>query len=627
MPAAERPDAAASAPDHPPAAAQPGSAPPPPDLQPPRRVGFLDWVEWIGNKLPEPALLFMWLALAVVIVSAVGHAAGWEVQPVRASVVTTAAVGPDGATVLAADGSPARVPALTADGRPQLELVPSGEPIGPRSLLTSEGIYWMFSSMLRNFVGLNVVPLLFTVMLGIGVAEKFGLFAALMRRLALVTPRALLTPVVVFIGANASVASDAGYVILPPLAAALFFAAGRHPVAGLAAAYAGVAGGFGAGFFPTGSDAALAGFAQEAARRVDPSYVVTILHIWFFKGGSAIVVMLAGWYVTDRIVEPRLARVAPVGDGPQHVAAAPLSDLEKRGVARALVALAAVVAAFAVLVFVPGMPLHGPGQPTLASGRVLVQDPAVVAPAGTPAPAGVDVFAREPLLVTEGDGTGRLVDSPGERWSHALVPVIFLAFALPGLVYGRVTGQLRTQADFVEGMSHGIRSIVPVLVITFFLAQFVNYFAYTNMDRMLAYSGGTALAAADLPVPLLLVLFVLVVVFADFAIAGAIAKFGVFAPVFVPMFMLVGISPELTTAAYRIGDSVVNVISPLSPYLLVVLAVLLKYRPGAGIGTLIALMVPYTFVFGVAWTVFLLLWYATGLPLGPGAPLHYVPSH
>lgn len=596
-------------------------------LQPPRRVGFLDWVEWIGNKLPEPALLFMWLALLVVLVSAVGHAAGWEVQPVRASVVTTDAIGPDGTPVLAADGTPARVPVLGADGRPQLALVPAGEPIGPRSLLTGEGIYWMLSSMLRNFVGLNVVPLLFTVMLGIGVAEKFGLFAALMRRLALVTPRALLTPAVVFIGANASVASDAGYVILPPLAAALFYAAGRHPVAGLAAAYAGVAGGFGAGFFPTGSDAALAGFAQDAARRVDPSYVVTILHIWFFKGGSAIVVMLAGWYVTDRIVEPRLARVAPVDGASRDAGAAPLSDVEKRGVARALVALAAVVAAFAVLVFVPGMPLHGPGQPTLASGRVLVQDPAVVAPAGTPAPAGVDVFAREPLLVTEGEGTGRLVDSPGERWSHALVPVIFLAFALPGLVYGRVTGQLRTQADFVDGMSHGIRSIVPVLVITFFLAQFVNYFAYTNMDRMLAYSGGTALAAADLAVPLLLVLFVLVVVFADFAIAGAIAKFGVFAPVFVPMFMLVGISPELTTAAYRIGDSVVNVISPLSPYLLVVLAVLLKYRPGAGIGTLIALMVPYTFVFGAAWTAFLLLWYATGLPLGPGAPLHYVPQH
>jgi aminobenzoyl-glutamate transport protein len=596
-------------------------------LQPPRRVGFLDWVEWLGNKLPEPALLFMWLALIVVVVSAVGHALDWQVQPVRASVVMTDAVGRDGAPVLGDEGAPTRVPALAADGKPQLELVPNGEPIGPRSLLTGEGIYWMLSSMLRNFVGLNVVPLLFTVMLGIGVAEKFGLFAALMRRLALVTPRSLLTPAVVFIGANASVASDAGYVILPPLAAALFLAAGRHPVAGLAAAYAGVAGGFGAGFFPTGSDAALAGFAQEAARRVDPGYVVTILHIWFFKGGSAIVVMLAGWYVTDRIVEPRLARLAPVGGAPQELASQTLDATEKRGLARALATLAAVVAVFATLVFVPGMPLHGPGQPTLASGRVLVQDPAEIAAAGTAIPPGVDVFAREPLLVTEGVGTGRLVDSPGERWSHALVPMIFLAFALPGLVYGRITGQLRTQADFVEGMSHGIRSIVPVLVITFFLAQFVNYFAYTNMDRMLAYSGGTALAAADLPVPLLLVLFVIVVVLGDFAIAGAIAKFGVFAPVFVPMFMLVGISPELTTAAYRIGDSVVNVISPLSPYLLVVLAVLMKYRPNAGIGTLIALMVPYTFVFGVAWTAFLLLWYATGLPLGPGAPLHYVPAH
>ncbi|MFO0448307.1 MAG: AbgT family transporter [Pseudomonadota bacterium] len=589
-------------------------------VAPPRSRGFLDWVEWAGNKLPEPALLFVVLAMIVVALSAVGHALDWQVQPVKVQVVTTAQ--------LDAGGEPVQVPVLDERGRPVVELVASGEPIAPKNLASADGVYWMLSSMLRNFVQLPSLPLLFVAMLGIGVAEKFGLFGALMRRLALVTPRRFLTPVVVFIGANAGVASDAGYVILPPLAAALYFAMGRHPVAGLAAAFAGVAGGFAAGSFPAGSDGALAGFAQDAARVVDPGYVVTILHNWYFKVGSAIVVMFAGWYVTDRIVEPRLQRGAPVGGGDANAVLnqMQLTGQERRGLNRALLARAAVIATALARIHVPGMPLHGDGQPTLANGRVLVQDVVTVAPAGTPPADGAEVYSRAPLVVAEGSGQGRLVESPGPRWSHVIVPMIFFAFVIPGFVYGRATGAIRSQQDFVDGLYHGIRSVVPVLVITFFMAQFVNYFTYTNLDRMLAYSGGVALASAELAIPLLLVLFVLVVIFGDFAISGMISKFGVFAPVFVPMFMLVGISPELTTAAYRIGDSVVNIISPLNPYLLIVLAVMMKYQPNAGLGSLIALMVPYTLVFTLVWTTFLVAWYWLGLPLGPGAPLYYVPG-
>ncbi len=605
-------------------------------------------IERIGNRLPEPTLLFVILALLVVALSAVGSVAGWQVQPLRVETVTAPVLGATGAPVLGADGQAVEAPVLGADGRPEVRLVASGEPVRPRSLLTADGVYWMLSSMLRNFVTLPAVPLVFVAMLGIGLAEKFGFFSALMRALALRTPSRLLTPVVVLLGANASIASDAGYVILPPLAAALFAAAGRHPVAGLAAAFAGVAGGFGAGFFPTGGDAVLAGFAQDAARVVAPDYSVTILHNLYFKAASVLVVTLAGWFVTDRIVEPRLLRTtappvpmapdspdaaAPEGD---VVAAMSLTRTEQRGLRAALAAQAAVVALFAALIFVPGLPLHGPGQPTLPDGRVLVHHPVVVAlPSATGAPesslgadvAAHDVLARAPLVVAETHTSrARLVEPPGPRWSQVIVPLIFLAFLVPGLVYGRVTGALRTQADVIEGFYHGIRSIVPVLAIAFFMAQFVAYFAYSGLDRMLAYAGGAHLAEASLPVPVLVALFVVVVVFGDFAISGMLSKFGVLAPVFVPMFMMAGVSPELTTAAYRIGDSVVNIVTPLNSYLLLILVVLQKYRRGAGLGNLIALMLPYSVVFGVAWTLLLLAWIALGLPLGPSAPLLYPPA-
>ncbi len=603
---------------------------PPKSPPAPGRRGVLDRVESLGNKLPEPALLFVLLALIVIVISGIGAAAGWSVQPVRPQVVLESVTAPDGAVAAA--------PKLRADGHPEVELVPAGPPIGPRSLLTPDGVYWMLSSMLRNFTALPALGLIFVAILGIGLAEKFGFFSALMRAAALITPRALLTPMIVFVGANASVASDAGYIVLPPLAAALYAAVGRHPLAGLAAAFAGVAGGFGAGFFPTGGDGALAGFAQDAAHVVDPRYSVNILHNFYFKAGSAFVVMLAGWFVTDRIVEPRLRRAgaapaAAVAGGVPGVDEMALAPGEGRALVLAMAAGATVLALFAALIFVPGMPLHGPGLPALADGRVVVHQPVAVDPppvaAGTgPAPdaASGAVFAHAPLLVREGPGSARLVEPPGSRWSHVIVPVIFFSFLVPGLVFGRLTGRLRTQRDVVDGLQHGVRSVVPVLTIAFFMAQFVNYFAYTRLDRMLAYAGGSLLVQAALPVELLLVLFVLLVVFGDFAISGMLSKFGVLAPIFVPMFMMAGISPELTVAAYRIGDSVVNIVTPLNSYLLVILAVLQKYRAGAGLGSLISLMLPYSLVCGAAWTVFLLAWYVAGVPLGPEAPLDYVPT-
>ena len=585
-----------------------------------RRRGVLDWIEWLGNKLPEPALLFALLAFLVVLLSALGSALDWQVQPVKPVLETQ--------TVLHADGSTLQQPVLDDNGRPVLDLVASGAPIQPRSLLTADGIYWMLSSALRNFAQMPAMPLIFVAMLGIGLAEKFGFFAALMRGLALLTPKRLLTPAVVMLGATASVASDAGYIVLPPLAAALYLAVGRHPVAGMAAALAGVAGGFGAGFFPNGSDGVLTGFAQDAARVIDPDYSVSILHNYFFKVASVFTVMAAGWFVTDVIVEPRLERQHPgdkVGAADDTATSMALSPTERRGLKMALAAVVVGFGLLATAVLVPGMPLHGDGKPTLPNGRALTQTTVQVLPAGVEAPAGAVVLATEPLTVIA-EGAPRLTESPGPRWSHVIVPVIVILFLLPGLAYGVATGALRGQQDLADALNHGIRNIVPVLVMLFFLAQFVAYMGYSGLDRMLAYAGGSVLFNADLPIPLLVVAFVMVVVFGDFAMSGMLSKFGVLAPIFIPMFMIVGMSPELTTAAYRIGDSVVNIVTPLNSYLLIILAVFQKYRPKAGLGTLIALMVPYSIVIGLVWTAMLVGWVLVGAPLGPESPLYYVPG-
>lgn len=608
----------------------------------------LDLIERLGNKLPEPSILFAIMAAIVVVVSAIGAAADWQVQPVRVVQAMTPMIDAAGNPVLREDGTPEMVVKLDAHGRPERTTENIGAPLQPRSLLTSEGVYWMLSSMVRNFTGLPALGLVFVAMLGIGLAEKFGLFSALMRCLALATPKVILTPMVVFVGANSSVASDAGYIILPPLAAALYHAVGRSPIAGLAAAFAGVAGGFGGGLFPTAADTFLAGVATQAAHIIDTSYPdVSTLHNFYFKAASSVVVMFAGWLVTDFVIEPRLrkqrAKAEPEANDAAVIADLSLTRLEKRGLAAAGVVAVAVLGVFAWLIMVPGNPLHGSGVPVLASGHVPATQAIKIVPRDDAASVPRDrvIFDfKEEETVKNADGTTSKVvldpgfvvaapegtkpamtERPGSRWTQVIVPMILLVFLLPGMAYGFVTGALRTQAHFIEAIYHGVRTIVPVLTIAFFLGQFVNYFQYTGLDRMLAFAGGKMLIHADLPPALLIVLFVLLVVAGDFVMSGMLSKFGVMAPIFIPMFMMVGISPELTTAAYRIGDSVVNIITPLNSYLLIILVVLQKYKSGAGLGSLISLMLPYSLVFGTLWAGFLLIWMATGMPLGPGSGL------
>jgi len=575
---------------------------------PERPGGVLDLIERIGNRIPEPAILFALFAGLVVFVAAIGSAAGWSVQPVQPKAALVEKLDGAGQPVAGPDGKPVMVPKLRDDGRPQVTLVNKGDPIQPRTLLTSDGVYWMISSMVRNFTTLPALGLVFVSMLGIGLAEKLGLFGVAMRGLAMISPKPLLTPIIIMVGANSALASDAGYIILPPLAAALYAAVGRSPVAGLAAAFSGVAGGFCAGFSLNATDTFMSAQAMQAAQIIDPLKTVEVTSNWYFKAASVVVLSLAGWVLTDRFIEPRLMKDPTiVGGSHATLEEMRLSGLEKKGLMLAGVALLGVLGVFAAMMFVPGWPLNGPGQPTLASGQLMLTGP---------------------RAVLTGDAAGvRALEPAGPRWSHAIVPMMFLCFLIPGVVYGRAVGTLRSQRDLVDALYHGVKAVVPVLVIAFFLGQFVEYFKYTQLDRMLAYSGGQLLVSTDLPVPVLIVAFVALVVAGDFAMSGLMSKFAVMAPIFIPMFMFVGVSPELMMAGYRIGDSVVNTITPLNSYALIVLAVLQKYKPGAGLGTQIALMAPYSLVYFVVWTTFLVLWFLAGLPPGPSGPLTYSVPH
>lgn len=590
--------------------------------------GLLGLIERVGNKLPDPTFLFIGMLALVIAASAIGSAVGWTVQPVRPRVVMETRVDSSGVEV--------RTPRLDEAGRHVIELADHGDPLRPRSLLTRDGIYWMFANMVRNFINFAPLGVVLVSVLGIGVAEKVGLFAALMRYLASIVPDRALTPMVLLLGMLSHMASDAGYIILPPLAAALFAAAGRSPVAGIAAAFAGVAGGFAANLFIASSDALIAPLTERAARLMEPNYAVLVTANWYFLAASTPILVLVGWLITSRVVEPRQAAADAAPGVPAGEA---VSAVERRGLKAAGVAALITLSVLASLIVVPGAPLAGP-MPAAAprTGTIPISPPAADGAYNpetgivTLRPgAALDVTVpngRGTVIAAEGTARGRFEKAPPAqpRWSQAIVPFIFLGFVVPGLVYGIVTGGIRSQADVTRSFIDAMAGMAPVIVMAFFAAQFIEAFGYSQLDGMIANLGGKALAAADLPRPLLLVAVIVLVVVLDVLIASMSAKWTAMAPILVPMLMMAGLSPELTQVTYRIGDSVVNVVTPLNSYIIVILAVLQRYRPKAGIGDLIALMAPYSIGFALAWTAFLLAWVSIGLPLGPATELWYTPA-
>lgn len=494
---------------------------------------FLGHVERAGNALPHPATLFALLAVVVVVASWLCHTLGVSVT------------------------NPS-----------------TGKVVSAVNLLSTEGVQRMITELTRNFLAYPPLGVSLACLLGIGIAEYAGLMGAMLRLVVLKSPAKLITPMVVFAGVISNAGSEVGYVLLTPLAAALYHALGRHPFLGLAAAFAGVSGGYSANLLVGSVDVLLAGLSEAAAHIVDPAYKVNAMANYYFMAVSTFVITAAGTWVTEKIVAPRLGDYR--GDAKREELK-PLAAAEKRG----LIAAGATVAGLTAIVLCGVLPADG--------FLVNPQNP---------------VFAQSAFMV-------------------GLVTFIFLYGLLPGIAYGIAAGTIKSDHDVMAGMTSTMKSMASFIVLAFFAAQFISYFNWTNLGIITAVSGAeliSHLGLQDMPT-LLMVALVLFAAVVNILISSASAKWALLAPVFVPMFMLLGYSPELVQGAFRVGDSVTNIITPLMSYFPLILTFIHKYDPKAGIGTLVATMLPYSIVFMIAWTLLLIGWIALGLPMGPGAPL------
>lgn len=498
---------------------------------------LLDVVERTGNRLPDPAILFVILLGVVALLSA----------------------------------------ALAPVAFDQLD-PRSGEPLVVKSLLQPDNLVWFFSQMVATFVNFHPLGVVLVAMLGIGVADHAGFISAGLRALLAVTSKSLLTPVLITVAIVSHTAADAGYVLVIPLGAVIFVAAGRHPLAGIAAAFAGVSGGFSANFVPSGLDPLLAGLTQSAAQLIDPTVVVNPLNNWFFTVASSVLVIVIGWYLTDRVVEPRLKGLAVDGELAGAAAEGGLERRESRALLWALVSIVAGLAALVLTAWPGGSAWRGPA------------------------------------------GTLTATDSP---LMQSIVPLIFVLFLLPGVVYGFASGNFKGHRDVVEGMSKSMSGMGYYLVMAFFAAQFIAAFGQSNLGVLVALEGADWLRRSGLPLAATLTGIVLLTAMVNLLIGSASAKWALIAPIFVPMLMQIGVSPDLTQAAYRVGDSTTNVITPLMPYFPLVVMFCRRHVKDTGIGTVVALMLPYSITLLAGWTLFLLGFWAIGLPLGLGASYVY----
>ncbi len=496
-------------------------------------------VERVGNKLPDPAVLFIALLFIVWILS-------WMLSGISYDVI---------------------------DPRNGQALIINNQLSG--SALTS-----FLSAMVTNFTHFHPVGVVLVAMLGIGVAEHTGFINAGLRSMMAVTARWLLTPMVLLVGIVSHTAVDAGYVLVIPLGGVIFYAAGRHPMAGIAAAFAGVSGGFSANFVPSALDPMLQGISQAGAQILDPNIVLNPLNNYFFTTVSSFLIVGFGWYLTDRVVEPRLMANKLDGDLEDLPTMEALQDNERRGLRGALIAMLLGI----VILIVTALPAGSAWR----------------------SPDGVLTSGAAPLM-------------------RSIVPLIFILFLLPGVVYGVMSGSVKSSRDMIEGMTKAMTGMGYYLVIMFFIAQFIYAFGQSNIGVLMALEGAAALKAMAMPAAITITGIIILTGFINLFVGSASAKWALLAPIFVPMLMTLGISPDLAQAAYRVGDSSTNIITPLMPYFPLVVVFCQRYVKSTGIGTVTAMMLPYSVTFLVVWTIFLLLYWMIGLPLGLQASYTYPP--
>lgn len=498
----------------------------------------LNGIERIGNKLPDPVFLFLWLIGGLVVLSLVGAGLGWSaVNPV------------------------------------------TGDTLAAKSLLAPENLERLIIGMPSTLTDFPPLGIVVTIIYGASVAERSGLFTTAIRAALLNAPKLILTPVIVITGMLSHHASDAAYVVVIPLAAVIFAAVGRHPLAGLAAGFAAVSGGYAGNLFPGAQDALLLGITEPAAHLIDPSYSVNIAGNWFFIVGVVLVFTPIVWFITDRIIEPRLGPWKPI-EGAVATAdekTAITSD-EKRGLAFAGLTVLAMIALWALITALPGSPFVDPDAEAAQRFNPLYK---------------------------------------------SLAAFFALTFFMSGAAFGIGARSVTSHRDLVRMMREGIVQLAPYLVLVFFAAHFVAMFNWSGLGPILAINAAEQLRQINMPAPLLLISVVLVSCFFDLFVGSASAKWSALAPIVVPMFMLLGISPEMTTAAYRMGDSVTNIATPLMSYFPLILTFAQRWDPRFGLGSLMSTMLPYAGAFLVAGLTMVALWVALDLPLGPGVGVHY----
>ncbi|WAA09857.1 AbgT family transporter [Fervidibacillus albus] len=492
---------------------------------------FLDGLEKVGNKLPDPFMLFVILALFMIVLS-------WVFSLFQASV--------------------------THPG--------TGEELFVKSLISGEGLQFILTSMLSNFTGFAPLGLVLTMMLGIGLAEKVGLLDYAVRKTILKSPPALITYTVVFVGILGNLASDAAVILIPPLAAFVFYKVGRHPLAGLAAGFAGAGAGFTANLFIAGTDALLSGITTEAAAILDETMVVTPVDNWYFNVVSVFVLTIVGGLITTKFVEPRLGNYS--GEVEEEENSEDLPNA-KSGFKKAVVAGLLYIALIVVIILLPNSPL------------------------------------------TNEDGG--LVPSP---FLSGIIPIILIFFIVISVVFGMNVGKIKSSKDVSHYMSEAIKDMSSYIVMVFAIAQFIAYFNWSNLGVWVAVNGAEFLKEIQFTGMGLILGYIVFTALLNFLITSGSAKWAVEAPIFVPMFMQLGYHPAFTQVAYRIADSSTNILTPLFPYMVIILSFMKKYDKNANVGTYMSLMLPYSLAFLLTWVILIFIFYYAGIPFGPGITPH-----
>lgn len=537
---------------------------------------LLDGIESAGNKVPHPVLMFVYLIAIVMVLSAILDIAGVSVtEEILVPVDREAEL----EYPIQAPGDPTK-PDVNLGDDAEITFEVEEQTVAIRSLLSIEGLRFIFTSFVNNFAGFSVVAVIFVAMIGVGVAEEAGLMAALIRKLVAVAPAGMLTFIIVLIGGLSSVATDAGYLILVPLGAAAFLSVGRHPLVGIAAAYAGVSAAFSVNILIAPLDAMLTEMTNESIAIATPGESISITANWYWETASMFLAAILITVITERIIEPRLGTYRPemAGDEVETPSDAVEIDTvaESRGLLYSLLATIGMIVVFAIMTIPPGAPLRDPD-----TGAVVGNTP----------------------------------------FMDSLIFMITLIFLAAGVGYGIGARTLKSSTDVINAVTKTFASLAGLIFMLLVISQFIAYFNFSNMPNVIAGGLAHLLESADVHELLLLIGMILIIFLLDIIIPGSMPKWAIFAPIFVPLFIRLGVAPQTVLAAYRLGDSPMNVVTPLMVYLPFIVIVAQRYDRSTGIGTIISLMIPYTFIVLGIWIVFFVIWYLLGVPLGPGYPV------